>query len=184
MYNIDMNKNEAKNNWYVVTGPPCSGKTTLIEILEKKGYKITPEAARVFIDRCMTKGQTLEEIRKDNVSFQKNILTIKLETEKNLDKDQIVFLDRGIPDTVAYTRFHKERVDDFLEDLVKKCGYKKIFLLNPLPYVADYARNESKEEQDTLHKLLYFAYADFGFDVVKVPVFDVEKRVQFVLDNL
>ena len=36
--------------WYVITGPPCSGKTTLIDKLEALGYPVVHEVARWVIE--------------------------------------------------------------------------------------------------------------------------------------
>ncbi|PIS15984.1 hypothetical protein COT62_00785 [Candidatus Roizmanbacteria bacterium CG09_land_8_20_14_0_10_41_9] len=58
-----------KNNWYVITGAPSAGKTTLLKELEKKGYTVIYEAARIIIDREMKKGKKLSEIRKNELEF-------------------------------------------------------------------------------------------------------------------
>jgi predicted ATPase len=44
----DRNK---KTNWYVITCGPSSGKTTTLNILNKKGYNTTIEHARHYLDR-------------------------------------------------------------------------------------------------------------------------------------
>ena len=66
------------NNWYVLTGAPCSGKTTLIELLQEKGYQTVPELARVYIDEQLANGLTLEELRQDELAFQKKFCNLKL----------------------------------------------------------------------------------------------------------
>ena len=91
-----------KTNWYVFTGGPCSGKSKTLEYLASLGYFTFPEIARVFIDLEMAKGKKIEEIRKDEVKFQNKILQMKIELENKLSPEQTVFLDRGIPDSVAY----------------------------------------------------------------------------------
>jgi len=60
-----------KPKWYVITGGPCSGKTTIIKELRKIGYIVYPEAARIFIDKEIRKGRLLKEIRKNEAKFQK-----------------------------------------------------------------------------------------------------------------
>ena len=52
-----------QTNWYVITGGPSTGKTTIIDLLQKKGYKTTIEHARHYIDTMHDDGQTVEEIR-------------------------------------------------------------------------------------------------------------------------
>ncbi|PKL72547.1 hypothetical protein CVV26_00860 [Candidatus Kuenenbacteria bacterium HGW-Kuenenbacteria-1] len=96
-----MNKSN-KLNWYVLTGGPSSGKTTLIKELKKLGYIVFLEAARVFIDKEIAKGKILKEIRNNETEFQKKILKIKIKTEKIAPKNKIVFFDRAIPDSIAY----------------------------------------------------------------------------------
>ena len=36
---------------YVLTGGPCSGKTTVLNILAKCGYPVVPELAREMIEK-------------------------------------------------------------------------------------------------------------------------------------
>lgn len=116
-----------KNNWYVITGAPCSGKTTIVRLLEKAGHKVIYEAARVYIDREIKKGRSLKEIRKNELSFQQKILEFKIQIEKKLNPKEIIFLDRAIPDTTAYYKLLSIPVDKKLENAVKKSLYKKIF---------------------------------------------------------
>ena len=102
------------NNWYVITGPPCSGKTTILNKLKEKGYLIVEEAARVYIDREVKKGKTLKQIRSSEISFQRNVLQIKIDIEKKLPKNETIFFERGIPDSEAYYRLCKYDEDQYL----------------------------------------------------------------------
>ena len=61
------------NNWYVITGAPHSGKTSVLKLLEEKGYRVIYEAARIYIDQEIEKGRTIEEIRESELEFQKGI---------------------------------------------------------------------------------------------------------------
>ncbi len=173
------------NNWYVITGAPHSGKTSVIELLEKRGHKTVAEAARVYINREIAKGKTLEEIRADESLFQKNILAEKINIEKQLSPEEIVFFDRGIPDTGAYYELINFKADRQYLKVVKNCQYKKIFLFEPLPYEKDYARTESEEEQKKLHFLLLQTYKQLGFSVEVVPKMkSPDERLNFILANL
>lgn len=172
------------NNWYVLTGAPSSGKTTTLKALEKKGYKVFYEWARVYIDEEMKKGRTLKEIRKDELAFQRKILKLKVDFEKKLSKKKLVFMERGIPDSTAYMEMCGTKNDNYLIKALKKCNYKKIFLLELLKYELDYARTESQEEAQLLEKLLEKSYTDLGIKVIRVPKMSVSKRVKFIIDNL
>lgn len=172
------------NNWYVFTGAPSSGKTTTLEALKKKGYKVFYEWARIYIDKEIKKGRTLKEIRKDELEFQRKILKLKVKFEKKLPKKDLVFMERGIPDSTAYMEMCGMKNDNHLLRALKKCNYKKVFLLELLKYELDYARTESQEEAQLLEKLLEKSYTDIGINVIRVPKMSVSKRVKFILSNL
>lgn len=172
------------NKWYVITGAPSSGKTTVIKLLEKKGYGVVYEAARIYIDREIAKGKTLDEIRKSEISFQEKVLKMKIEREKNLPKEKIIFFDRGIPDSDAYYRLHGVGEDKFLKESMNKCAYKKVFLFEMIGYEKDYARNESKEQQLQIQNLLKDSYEKLNIPVVMVPKIPPDRRLDCVLNNL
>lgn len=175
---------KAKNNWYVITGAPSSGKTTTLEYLEKKGYKVYYEWARIFIDREMKKGKTLKEIRKDEVGFQKKIYKLKVNFEKKLNPKKMLFMERGLPDTQAYLEVINLSIDPTIKKSLRKSSYKKVFLMDLVRFKADYARTESQEEAMLLDELLEKSYTDLGITVIRVPMLTVAKRARFILDNL
>lgn len=178
----------AINNWYVLTGAPYSGKTTMLKLLEQKGYQTVPELARVHIDEQLAKGITLEELRKDELAFQKNILQFKIDYEKTLDPNKTIFFDRGIPDSQAYYELCGLDNDEFLNQAVTDSAYKKVFLCDYIAFdhKKDYARTETPQEQKKLHELLKKTYQKFDAPLIKVPVLLEKKaeRINFILDNL
>lgn len=173
-----------KNNWHVITGGPCSGKTTLLEYLEKKGISVYYEWARIYIDTEMKKGKTLKDIRKNEYDFQKKVLELKINFEKKLPKKKVLFMERGIPDSTAYMQLCRGIKSKSLKQALKNCYYKKVFLLELLNYELDYARTESQEEAKMLEYLLEKSYTDFGITVIRVPKMSVRKRADFILNNL
>jgi predicted ATPase len=95
-----------------------------------------------------------------------------------------VFLDRAIPDALAYYRFLNLPVSQKLMDALEKVNYKKVFVLDILPLVQDYARREDEAAQKKIHQLLIEVYESLGLPVVHVPVLPPEERVQFILAHL
>ncbi len=172
------------NNWYVITGAPSSGKTTMINLLKDKGFKVVYEVARIYIDQKISEGKKIEEIRRDEVSFQEKILKLKIEAEKNLAKEEITFFDRGIPDSDAYYVLRGTKQSDLLKQAIINSQYKKVFLLDLLDYEKDYARTETLEEQAKIHDLLEESYRKIHADIVRVPVMPVSERLDFILNNL
>lgn len=175
---------KTSNNWYVITGAPSSGKTTVIKLLEEKGYDVVYELARLYIDEEMAKGMTIEQIRANELLFQEKILKFKIDYEKKLSGKKTIFFDRGIPDSDAYYRVQGFGEDKFLKEALAASSYKKAFLFEMIGYEKDYARIETKEQQEQLQKLLKDSYEKINIPVVVVPKMPVQDRLNFVLDNL
>lgn len=173
------------NNWYVITGGPSSGKTTLLKELEKLGHKTIPEAARTVIDEALKKGISVEELRSNEKRFQNDVARLKEKIEATHDKNVLTFFDRGMQDTVAYMRHYGFGIEDWVAVFMDKARYQKVFLLEPLStYQSDYARTEDHDFAKNLHKLLHDAYTEFGMKPVHVPAVSLNDRVKLILDKV
>ncbi|MFN8300269.1 MAG: ATP-binding protein [Chitinophagales bacterium] len=173
-----------RNNWYVITGGPGSGKTTCIDMLRTMGYRTTEEPARHYMDIQRHNGNSLEVLRAHQRDFQLAILKMQLEQEQSLNPAELTFLDRGIPDSHAYYHFLQIPEDPQLVEALKHISYKKVFIMDCLPLVNDYARIEDEAAQLKIHQLLIEIYEALPFPIVRVPVMSVEERVGFILRNL
>ncbi len=179
-----MKQKEIITNWNVITGGPCTGKTTVVNLLAQRGYKTTIEHARHYIDTQKIKGQTVEEIRQNKQEFQLAVLNMQIEEEETLNVNETVFLDRALPDTLAYYRFLGLEYDERLIDQCNKYSYKNVFILDRLPLINDYARREDEDEQIRIHKLIIEVYESFPYTIVHVPVMPPEDRVDFILQHI
>ena len=175
---------EKQTNWYVITGGPSSGKTTTVNLLKERGYITTFEHARHYLDTQRLKGRTIADVRKQQAAFQLGVLDMQIEQENQILPDVLVFLDRAIPDALAYYRFLNLPEDEKLTEALLTVSYKKIFILDCLPLVKDYARTEDTVAQKKIHALLIEVYESLGFPIVQVPVLPPEERVDFILRNL
>ena len=104
--------------------------------------------------------------------------------EKLLSPDDVDFLDRAIPDAIAYYRFLNLSQDAKLLEALSTVSYKKVFILDCLPLVQDYARTEDEAAQKKIHGLLTDVYETLSFPVIHVPILKREERVNFILKNL
>ncbi|WP_026716878.1 AAA family ATPase [Flavobacterium gelidilacus] len=173
-----------QKNWYVITGGPSTGKTTVIDLLQKQGYTTTIEHARHYIDTMRNEGHSVDEIRNNKRKFQLGVLDMQIEQEASIKTKNIVFLDRAIPDALAYYQFLELDYDEKLINAIKEVSYKKIFILDRLPFTKDYARTENEEDQEKIHQLIIDVYRDLGFPIVFVPVVSPLERVKYILDNV
>lgn len=172
------------NPWYVIAGGPCAGKTTLINELAGRGYKTVSESARIYIERELEKGRTLQDIRADEVGFQRELIQMKLDAERDLPKDEIIFFDRGIHESEAYLRLAGVEHDDELERAIATTSYRKVFLPDLIGFMPDHVRTEDPESAKRVHEMIEESYSRKGLEVIRIPVMAVEERADFVLRNL
>jgi predicted ATPase len=173
-----------QTNWCVITGGPSSGKSTVIRLLKDQGFNTTVELARHYIDLQRMNGRSTEEIRANQRQFQHKVLNLQIELERKLDPQELVFLDRGLPDELAYYKYFNLPPDEKLVEYLDEHLYKKIFIMDLLPLCEDYARTEDIAAQKALHQLIIETYSNRSEPVVMVPVLPPKERVKFILDNL
>ncbi len=104
--------------------------------------------------------------------------------ERALPTDTVWFLDRATPDSVAYYRLGGKELDEQITSAMKEIRYRKVFILDLVDYVTDYARTETPEQARALHEAIKHAYTEQGYEIVPVPVMPVQERVQFILARL
>ncbi|MDR3571824.1 MAG: ATP-binding protein [Candidatus Pacebacteria bacterium] len=170
--------------WYVLTGGPCSGKTTLINELKGRSYSVFPESARTVIAAQLATGKNIEAIVADPLALEKLIVAHQQELVAEAPKDQIVFFDRGIPDNVAYLRKFGIPVEEFFTNAIQSVTYRKVFLLDMIEFANDAERYETPQEAAWLHTEITRAYEELGYEIVQVPIIPVSERADFVLARL
>lgn len=170
--------------WYVLTGGPSSGKSTLIDELRKRGFPIVNETARAHAEKKLKNSVPIGEIRKDEKAFQEAVFREKEIIHDALSQDVVTFFDRGYHDTIAYLKHFGHEIANFISDTSDNFNYSKIFLLEMLPYVNDEARIEDEETAQGIHKALKEAYEKSNHQIINVPVMPVEERADFVLQHL
>jgi len=170
-------------NWHVITGAPCSGKTTVIHELEHRGYSVINEVARAYIEAKLAAGLSLDRIRSDGLAFERLILEEKAAIERKLGTRDTIFFDRAIPDSIAYFRFSGFDASEPIA-LSGKRRYKKIFLLDRLPARQDGVRKEDDRTASAIETLLITCYRDLGYPLIRIPVSSVSSRVDAILKQL
>ena len=172
-----------QTNWHVITGAPCAGKTAVIRELERRGYAVVHEVARTYIDAQINKGRDLRQIKADLPAFEGYILKTKARIEAGLDPDTIVFLDRAVPDSIAYFQLAGlDPAEPF--DCSSTFRYKEIFIFDRIGFKNDPVRTEDDRIAADLDCLLESAYRKLGYRPVRVPLLPVGARVDFVLKRV
>jgi len=170
---------------YVITGPPSSGKTTLVGLISELGYDVVPESAEQIIDRQLKQGGDMvpwNEARRQE--FQAELIRRQIEAERSIKGDGLYFLDRAIPDNIAYNLYDGNTPSDYLLESSRNGGYDCIFFLERLPlYEQTKFRKETSQEANRLSFLLSDVYGSLGYEVVRVaPMGSAEMRAEFIMD--
>jgi predicted ATPase len=175
---------EIQTNWHVLTGAACTGKTTLIDMLADQGFRVIPESARLYFEKEMTKGRTLEEVCRDGPALQRGIAALQLRFEYGVQANQLTFLDRAIPDSLAFYRIHGMDPNEILPECFHH-RYAGVFILERLPFHRDQTLGpEDNAASDFLNEWLARDYSALGYVVVRVPVLSPKERLAFILERL
>lgn len=172
-----------ETNWYVITGAPSSGKTTLINQLALQGYAIAPEVARDYIEGLLANCYTLETLQQNNRQLQRGILALALKRERQLHTNQLIFFDRGTADSLGYFDYYQLETQQ-MKHGCERLRYKKIFYCHQLPIVEDQIRVEDNNTALKIGESIYKAYANLGYQLIDVPAVSVEERVKLILSHL
>ena len=173
----------SETNWYVITGAPSSGKTTLLKELGELGYRVIHEVARAFIEMEMEQGQTLEKIRADKETFENRVLHAKIAIEERLPKDEMIIFDRAIPDSIPYFKLAGLDTKGVIEKSPRH-RYKKVFVLDRLPYAKDQARIEDQQTAARLDRELEAGYRTLGYEIKRIGVMSVQDRLKLILQEI
>jgi predicted ATPase len=174
---------KVQTNWHVITGAPCSGKTTLINLLSSQGFPTVPEAGRIFIENELAKDLTLDEIRHDQALLTRQIYDQMIIHESELQASEVTFLDRALPDAPAFYRIAGMNPNEILSDCFLY-RYATVFMLDRLPYQLDGVRSADETTADYFDVWTERDYSALGYKVVRVPVLPPDQRLAFVLDNI
>lgn len=177
------------NNFFVITGGPSTGKTTLVEALKKQGHHTVAEAAREILEEQEARGGDVCTYRNTaqfvETEFQRSVASYSHVQQE--DNRAATFFDRGIPDIIAYARFRNIPMSAALEEAARTYRYNKtVFIAPPWCeiYCTDAERTESYTEAVRLHHAIVAIYQEYGYSLVELPRISVQERVQFVEDHI
>jgi len=175
---------ENSDRFFVVTGGPGAGKTTLIDALARLGYARSVEAGRAIIqDQLAIRGRALPWC--DPAMFTEMMLSWEMRSYRlACEEAGPVFFDRGIPDLAGYLRLVGLPVPAHVEKAVETFRYNRRVFLAPLwpeIYTQDSERKQTLEEAGRTQDALARKYNEYGYELVTIPRAPVAERVRFVL---
>jgi predicted ATPase len=166
----------------VLTGAPGTGKSSVCEELERRGYKIIEEPARTLIE-YLRKNDPKSLPSNDRNKFQ------ELVEEKNVDnflENKSGFFDRSLVDEIGFRSFYNRDIPDRLIEDCNKYRYDFVFIFPPWKEIFknDSVRRETYQETSDLHHEIYKSYKSVGYSPIEMPKSDVNSRVDFILKKI
>ena len=121
-------------NWFAITGPPCAGKTTVLNALENRGFPVIHERGRFVIEAALEAGFSTDEIFDDQQLLQETILKAKIIAHLDNPPEKLTILEDGIPESLAYFRIENLETAA-ISHIFNLFRYQKIFYLDGLPLI-------------------------------------------------
>lgn len=171
----------------LLIGGPGTGKSTLLGSLKNKGYTCYPEISREVTIEAQKKG--IEQLfLSEPLLFSKMLLEKRIQQHQaaETESEDIIFIDRGIPDVLAYMDYIGDTYPEEFCAACKKYLYHKIFIL-PIwqeIYTPDNERYENFEQAQLIQNYLVDTYQKFGYELIEIPKGSVDIRVDFIIRNL
>lgn len=175
------------DRFFVITGGPGSGKSTLIEALHQLGYARSVEAGRAIIrDQVAIDGPALPG--KNPALFAEFMLCWEMRNYHLAEASAgIVFFDRGVPDVLGYLRLKGLAIPTHLQNAAKNFRYNHgVFIAPPWQEIfeQDRERKQDFEEAARTYDSMVAIYTEYGYELIELPRASVEERVQYVLHTV
>ncbi|MEN3931493.1 AAA family ATPase [Microvirga sp. W0021] len=175
------------NNLFILTGGPGSGKTTLINALENRGFQISEETGRRIIkEQVANNGTALPW--EDKAAFAGQMLKYEIENYKLFASSQSpVFFDRGILDVIGYAELEGLSVSQDMQSAAQNHRYNQlVFILPPWQeiYENDAERKQNFEIAEATYKAMLSVYTRYGYRLLEIPRRPIEERVRFILEHI
>jgi predicted ATPase len=176
-----------RDNFYIFTGGPGSGKTSVVEALRACGFACVSEVGRQIIKEQIAIGgdalHTADAVKYRDLMLSRSIYTYNRVVERSAP----VFFDRGIPELVGYGDLIGAETPAYIHKAADLFRYnKRVFIMPPWQeiYCQDDERKQDYAEAVATYRFAAEIYPKLGYELLEVPKTSVAGRVDFVLASI
>ena len=171
------------DHFFVVTGGPGAGKTSLITELACHGFHTPPEFGRAIIRKDMqSAGDALPWA--DRMAYAQRMLgrDLRAYSAAKVLPGPAIF-DRGIPDIMGYLALCGLPVPPHLAEAAKTTRYNRRVFLAPYwneIFTQDTERKQTRAEAEATCAVMRETYAALGYAITELPRTGIGSRADFV----
>lgn len=169
------------DRFFIITGGPGSGKTTLISALD--GLHWMPEAGRAVIQSELAADGTALPWANPLAFAEKMLRHDVASWDVALQLEGPVIFDRGIPDIAGYLQLSGIEVPAHLAQAATERRYnRRVFIAPPWQaiFTQDTERKQTFAEAEATYRVMQTTYTNLGYELIALPLASVEERVAFV----
>lgn len=174
------------NHYFILTGAPGTGKTTVLKHLRNLGYQGADEVAREVLSHQLSVDGPALPAKSPKLFIQKMLGSAISKYESGKVSGGPVFFDRGIPDLIAYAVRFDVNPEEFIKAAEKYKYNSSVFIFNPWKeiFVNDNERRLTFEMTVQFHESIVQSYKSLGYKMIVVPNKPVESIAEFILNNI
>jgi predicted ATPase len=171
--------------FFILTGGPGSGKTSLLRELNERGYTIVHETGRSVIQQQIEiDGDALPW--KNTRLFAQHMLASDVSNYLQHDgAKRIIVFDRGIPDVLGYALLSEiDEVAPYRKQARQFRYNKYVFILPPWEtiYVNDNERKQDFTVATRTYEVMYETYKRLGYHLIDLPKVSVSERADIFIE--
>lgn len=174
-------------NCIIFTGGPGSGKTSLLDELQRRGMNTVAEVGRKIIREQMSSGGNAVPWG-DVEAYARLMLDCSMEDyEKYSDQSSLWLFDRGIPDVWGYEKLVGIPSAPELIEACREYRYNEtVFILPPW---AEIYENDRERKQDfgvavATYEMMRDVYRELEYKLIEVPRVSISARADFIENTL
>ena len=169
----------------LLIGSPGSGKTTILSDLKKRGYTCFQEISREIIKEAQNNG--IKQLFLTNpVEFNQKVVSGRITQFKKCEdlETTFVFIDRGLPDIIAYNKYLNITSKPDINEASKEFIYDYVFLFPAWKKIFknDNERYESFGQALVIEQKLKETYLEYGYEINEVPLGEIYERTNYILN--